>query len=729
MKPKTDRNKSISYDLDTLKSAHKEVLKMNSNHKSLRFLILHAKNQRKAEFNKFHKESLKNSFNTNYSNSNLYITETAKKFDSKELNCYDEQLTLSKETINEDHFSNKYRKYLIFENKKAELSKENKLAVNNNELSKNDLTANFKLFSTTIQSINKEEDANRKFLYNVNDLFYKNKSENYYKEPPSVFRKSIIQTAKNFIVLETKREKSVQQSETYYNQIERIKDNISDLKKAEVLLQENFMEKQEVYVRYLQAQKDKEVSELNRLREIGYLLDIDNKSIANKIIKQKNIMNILIEYKTFLVNIKERRIRSVNELEEQIEDKSKKNIQNKKIQIKSLKGMTFLKKFVKKTLDNSDSKSKDLEEVKELTNNINRGFSRKATIITKSSIVDPRKIFKRGTTRLNSEMLFNNNLNQIEKPKIDNRPIFENVEQLKEQFKILENENVTLLDLYNKKLESKKLLLKEYNSLKNTEYLNTFQDTILIEENQKLFNQALFKNEKLHKEKQKLLSLISNSPVKKTNIEDINKFSSITKDSLPYFNSKSANLNSPIKINIKNSLNSSSFLKTNIKADKQNMFLNQIDVLYNSVCDYKQWKAFYDSYISMNREESKTNIFPDAERNILRKLNEIEACIIFVLDRLSYHKQNNRLLFKKVQSTLEKERKIQKSKEAKIQEKLKIKFLKQKIYERCYKPTNILKRRRIGKRFKPKDIKVQKFLANNSQTDKFDELIQYEICI
>ena len=108
--------------------------------------------------------------------------------------------------------------------------------------------------------------------------------------------------------MKIKEERIIMMEESYRNEIESIKDSIISMKKAKSKFEDEFVRKFYLYSKFLAVEKEKEKKVLNFKLEEKSWHDADIKQYENKIIKLKDKIELLSDYKLFLICIKEKKL-------------------------------------------------------------------------------------------------------------------------------------------------------------------------------------------------------------------------------------------------------------------------------------------------------------------------------------------------------------------------------------------------------------------------------------
>jgi hypothetical protein len=431
---------------------------------------------------------------------------------------------------------------------------------------------------------------------------------------------------------EIKKERAIRLKETYQNEIESIKDSITSMQKAKHLFEEEFFLKFERYVKYLQFQKEKEKNELNNLLDNKNKIEIEVVKLENKIMKQKEKLMQYSEYRDFLICIKERRIRLPD----------------------------F---FIKITELNFHNASKETYNGLP-TENSKNNLANKQGKITK--------------TTFQTANIFNNNNNSNSQPSLAEieryndyltKNIFESAEELNEEIKKMEFENINLLEKLNHTRATVDELKTELNKREEEEKRNNeyvCKDIIIRE---KYFNDLKEMNAKLLEEKNNVSNDRVFSSTASQNLNAHKKISSM----INFFNKNKKTSNM-------------SYTKTKFN---QNMIYSKINSIYQCCLDLK---------INKQSNLNKDNI------STLKMLKVMERSMDYLLEEQKYYltDPDKKLEWEKKKSELDKERKIKKAKELKNFEEMKRDQLKKNINERNNRLL-VIPRKKVAERFKPID--------------------------
>lgn len=535
------------------------------------------------------------------------------------------------------------QKYSDIKNRKKNLSS-NKINSYNESNTESDYLDTFSYNTGNVNTIGTkilEKIKEKKDKENVNEL-EKNQSDKLQEkvEMMSSRRKDSVRNYINKtreIILtkyttEIKKERAIRLKETYQNEVESIKDSIASMQKAKHLFEDEFFFKFERYVKYLQFQKEKEKNELNNLLDNKNKIEIEVVKLENKIMKQKEKLLQYSEYRDFLICIKERKIHLPD----------------------------FFVKITELNFLNGAKDTYNTVNTENSRNNLPNKHSRSA------------KTIHHTTNHFNNT---NNNLNQQpDMAEIERyngyltKNIFESAEELNEEIKKMEIENINLLEKLNHtrsivneiKTELKKT---EEEEKKNNEYVS--KDIVIRE---KYYLDLKEMNAKLQEEKNNVSNerIFSNTTTHNMNT---NKMMSTM---MSFFN--------------KNKTSSRSYTKTKFN---QNMIYSKINNIYHCSLELK---------INKQSNSDKDHI------GVLMMLKVVEKSMDYLLAKQNYYLSDpdKKSEWEKKKTELDKERKVKKAKESKQIEDLKRDQLTKNINERNNRLL-IIPKKKVAERFKPID--------------------------
>jgi len=472
---------------------------------------------------------------------------------------------------------------------------------------------------------------------------------------------------------EIKKERAIRMEETYQNEIEAIKDSIMTMKEMKKLFEEDFFLRFESYVRHLRNQREREKNELNNLLDEGNHLDIDIVKLENRILKEKEKLIQYIEYRDFLICIKERRITLPDFFTKIAKNGNNviSGVNNDNININEIEGNN----------DNNDPINQNPENV-----DVNRAKNKKPSMKNwfKGFVTPAKKVIEIQVVKEETE---------IDRYKrYLKKPIFDSAEELNDEIKKMELENINLLE----KLNTNRININSLNrELKKDEEKETKIEEIMvkdIQETQNLVNILKEKNTKLIEEK----NYLSNEKMfnqTRTEISKINMHMHQTnKTSNNLFSAMSQTTRDKRPKNI-------SFTK--------NKFGQSI--LYGKIHNIFQGCLEMD----LNKK-----IVIDKENTVLFMLKKIEKSLDFLLERQDYYLSDpiNALEWDKKKNELDKKRKIRKAEENKYLEENKREQLKLDIYERNNRVL-VIPKKKYGNKFRPIDKSKEKKNIKKKETD------------
>lgn len=425
---------------------------------------------------------------------------------------------------------------------------------------------------------------------------------------------------------EIKKERAIRLKETFQNEVESIKDSIISMQNAKKLFEDDFFFKFERYVKYLQLQKEKEKNELNNLLENKNKLEMEVAKLENKITKEKEKLEQYSEYRDFLICIKERRTTLPD---------------------------FFLKQF--QTTNITQHKEKESINLHSL-----------ADMVLKTAFSS-----KKNKMNWNLNLIKENNPAELlEIERYNNyliHPIFQSANELNEEIKKMEYENINLLEKLNQSrgnVNEMRCELKHVQAEENKTYDSILKDVCTRE---KYFKELKDTNQKLQDEK----NMLGNDRI--FNTSKMNGMTgNMNKTTNTIFSSKSTG-------------NIQSYTKNKFN---QSIFFGKTNNIFQSCLDLK---------INKKKELEK-------EINTLDMLKLIEKSVDFLLDRQAYYKSDvlKRVEWEKRKSELDKERKINKANEMKRLEEIKREQLKKNIAERNNR-LFVMPKRKVAERIQPFD--------------------------
>lgn len=502
---------------------------------------------------------------------------------------------------------------------------------------------------------------------------------------------------------EIKKERAIRLKETYQNEIESIKDSILSMQHAKQLFEDQFFYKFECYVKYLRLQKEKEKNELNFLLDNKNKIEIEIVKLENKISKQKEKLLQYSEYRDFLICIKERRIRLPDFFVKKTEIT---------FNTSSALGTNNIIASILTNFKN-ELNSNNSNNVLDIHSNSNKNMSKTRRSSRNIFIANPNatNYSNSNSNNINHNNDNNNNNKNNTIPDIAEverynnyllRPIFESAEELNEEIKKMEFDNINLLEKLDhvrsvsceQKNELKKIQEEEKKSfeyvskdiVQREKYFAELKEINqrLKEEKNSLTNERYFLNARAQAGlgADKTLFNLTNKHKNAVGGFSLHKFSSTT-------------------IGMSNRANDHSFSFTKHKFN-QNMIYSKINTIFNNCLDLKIFK--------------NKNIEKDIK--MLDMLKIIEKSIDFLLDRQNVYlfDPEKKPLWDKKKSDLDKERKAKKAQDLKHLDDVKREQLKKSIAERTNKIL-IIPKKKFGERFRPADNKKSKSQDRNNKND------------
>lgn len=512
---------------------------------------------------------------------------------------------------------------------------------------------------------------NEKLINRITSNFSKIKNE-----PVSDFTRKALEKVKTNFCIDMKRERTNQLEETYNNKIEKLKDAISSIKTADDLSQ-SYMTKFERYVRHLCNQKERESQELYRITEAKNKIDLENKKLVAQINHLKQNLTVYLDYRNFLVCVKERK----TELPEHFKSRQ------------------------------------DFVPIQPKNNNVRRESKTNQTL--KNQIPSPGRrkstnpLRRSGSLIVSASSLPNLSLTPAEHvivQELDHysryliKPIFNNAEELIEEFKKLEKDNMVLLETYNRSNKILRDLSREFSVVNTDETVKDNKFTELISEKETKLKDLKDRNRKLHAEIARL-----QMPSHKDHL--------IT----------SRSLNNQLRTTHKKSSSFGGFISSlalanlsNIRSQSRNKMHSEILRIYNCINEHC---PIEERVIVIPGDKVPISL----EFNMINMLKEIENIVIVMLEKHNYYKVNRGKELKNIRDALEKERKANKANEQKVQDLKKREQLKKDIYEKSNK-LYIIPKRKVAERFKPAEHKQKKQKDFTKEKDYFEDMIAFEDC-
>jgi hypothetical protein len=383
-------------------------------------------------------------------------------------------------------------------------------------------------------------------------------------------------------IINVKNESAKRLEEYDRNEIESIKDSIFSMEEAEKLFKQQFYTKYEEYLKNLIKQKEKEKQDLNSILEEKMLLDAEKSKLINKISKLEKEKKNYEECQEFMIRVKE----------------------------KILEIPFRLKEEVSNVVPQYNEILTTLSEVhKDRIKNATKTFNKR----TSNAIVLVANIQKEQHERIKGYLKGNQ--------------IFKEPNDLIDEIKKMENDNINLLEEFNKRNftlnENSKELEKIIQENKKIYKYNVLD----IEIKEKQLKELKERNRKLNEERRNLLS--ENRDVSNVDSDDHLKFTK---------------------------------LSTRNKIYKPQLFAKIVEVYYTI-----EWLDFNEE-----SHDASKKIVKDEEKDKLHKLKAIEKSLDCLNEKYSKYKNDisKKAHLEQKEKELENERKIQKSKDLKKQQEL-----------------------------------------------------------
>lgn len=471
--------------------------------------------------------------------------------------------------------------------------------------------------------------------------------------------------------ISVKQERKKRLEETYANEIESIKDTIVSMKKAKILFVEKFLTTFDEYCRYCLNSKEREKGELNKLIDLKREKDIKIRELENK--KNKLIEKIkkYEEYRNLLICIKEKILMSSLKIILDKIGKYNKNLLNKDKDNKDM------------ILNHNQNYGIDIDNTMGYSNISN---NKRQTQKHKTSIKYPSNKDDYIIDNSNrSKLPIGNEVNKIKEEyqlkvkheeqikriiiyiSSDSGEIFKSDKELTNDLKLLEKENLGLLEKYNKIILSKIEFNKENERLKS----------IILKEMKAIFDLS----SQISKKVESLQS--KNEELKKIKSHIQKEYSLI-----------------------------------NHNKDNKHFENHNILILYSTI----------DKIYSIVVLCGIINKVSELEKDHVGKMKIIEKCLNFMNEKYEMYKNNKDLKerLKNKHSQLEDEKKKRAAEKQFLMRKEKLENLKKSIIEKNQR-VFFKNKREIYKRFKPKDDVIISEELNGTQFGvlTFEELISY----
>ena len=444
--------------------------------------------------------------------------------------------------------------------------------------------------------------------------------------------------------LQIKRERKIRIKEKFSNQIENINDKINSLKMSEKLFNEQFLTKFYEYLKYLffvkKIEKDKNIYLINKIN----ILKKEITQLNLKIKKIENEKNLIYKWIYLIIKMKEKKIVLEDYYKIIIEepnnsyilmmgnekkDKNDSNLNNNKL-LKLTSNRHLIKTFERRNSVTRQSRKLSRKSVSDLNNNsFNQNFLNLFKNMTKAEIENIRKY--------KNELSFNN------------------VNEFFDCFKILQNDNLKLIEIYYEKRNSLDSIKKEKN-----EYENYIKKNIQYTNNMLKIKEIKFLNIK-------------------------NKYNELLLYKEKLNNNQINNINDNNKNNSKNIIN------------------EKIMKLFEILNIFKLENIFDINVIKSKKLIGNT--IPDIMFTIEFKIN-------YLLNKMNYYKINNKEDYYKLKNEIENKHKIENAKRLKSIENNKFYKLKEKVEKRMNK-IYYLPLKKVDNKINFKTFNKNKILKND----------------
>lgn len=532
-------------------------------------------------------------------------------------------------------------------------------------------------FGNLINSYTSRENDNRIETFRQRREFSTNEVKFMYGDK-RLSNSNFLQTTRNLsranFLMGFKKEHTVRLKEDYENEVGEINEKIFTSKEINNYLRNSVDEKFNKYCFHVFKLKENEKTELEKLEATRHNIDMDMKKINHSISKLKINYDRLIEYRNFLVCVKERKL----------------NLP-----------LHYLNAINEET--NSDNFSKLIEKIglktsQTLVNPPKLSAMPHYILKKKNSIVMPKRngagSFQFQDFELKSELA----QEILRYSRYLVYPVYNSVEEFNNDLNRLEKENLILIHRYNENNQIIFELTQEYTRLLNEEknIQKLFRNNIL--KNEEKLKELLNRNKSLVDEKQNLINEIGES-------NNIGKRGSVI------YESPTMMINSFINTN----------LTSRFQQKKKDILTSKINEIYKNVLSLLPHN-FYEKNSLINLVNSKV---PENTEKL--KLREIERIFNTLLEKYTSYKSNKEFNKKVVELELrmEKDRKDNKNKELKIKEDLKRREMQREITEKESELV-ILPKRKTVERFKPmKNNKKGSIEIFTRDDEEFEKLISF----
>jgi hypothetical protein len=528
-------------------------------------------------------------------------------------------------------------------------------------------------FGNLKSSLTSREQSHQMDSYRQRPEFTINQINSMYGEK-RMSNSNFLQTTRNLsrtkFLIGFKKEHAVRLKEDYENELGEIYEKIQTSKEIDIFLKDSVDEKFNKYCFHVFKQKEHEKTELEKLEATRHNIDLDMKKINHSISKLKINYDRLIEYRNFLICVKERKINLPSHFlnsvyEETNNDKFSKLVE--KINCKTIQPPYISPKLSMPTL----------------------------ALKKKTSIIMPKRNAA-GSFQSQDFELKNELAQEISRySRYLSYPVYSSVDEFLNDFNRLEIENLTLIHKYNENNQIMFEMTQEYTRLLNEERNIQKLYTNNILKNEEKLKEVLDRNKTLVEEKQNLMHEIVESNY-------IGHRGSVSYES--------PNM-------MMNSLMNSNY-SSHSQRKKKHSINSKINEIYKNIFSLLPHN-FYEKNSLNNLVNSKV---PENTEKL--KLREIEKIFNTLLEKYSNYKTNKEMNKKVIECEMrmEKDRKDNKAKELKIKEDLKRKEMQKEISEK-ESDFIILPRRKTVERFKPmkrnRKNSVEIFTRDDEEFDKY----------
>ncbi len=453
-----------------------------------------------------------------------------------------------------------------------------------------------------------------------------------------------------------KKERAIRLQETYSNEVESIKDSIFSMQEARKLFEKDFIIKFEEYIKHLVIQREKEKTDENNLLEDKMKLDNENKKLQNKINKLEEKQIQYEEYREFMIRLKEKLLKIPEE--------------------------------AKPTFTNTNN---NLNNV----NNVNTARSRDISIspANNSVYITTSDFQKKARKSIISKI----DIEQVEqneriKSYYKNEHIFESTQELMDEMKKMEANNIAKLAIYNQKNLRQLEAEKELKRLKDDDSALSETSNTEVDSKEKQLKKLISRHKKLLDEKH-LLSIENTS-------EENNKNSKRDR-------SKSRKLN---------------FMKS--KYFEPQLYSKILEV-YESCLEYIEISD-NPEYFERNNNTKKGGPNNEVDIKMLDMLRDIEKSLVNLIAYYEQFKSTNEKRLQMKEKSLEESWKLKKNKDVLIEKQLDQQRKRIEFEERNNK-IYIIPKRKVDCKCPPRDTqdKENKKNDNENREPNFEDFISF----